>query len=213
MFVIESAIDYAASALGLPASVIQEKNLLSDGDVFPYGQEAESEANNCWNETVKTYDAESIRLEIELFNKKNNRFKKGMALMPVCFGISFTKTRMNQGRALVHVYIDGSVGVSTGAVEMGQGVNTKILQVVATCFSLDPSRVRIHFTNTFRIANTSPTAASAAADLNGKAAELACTGILERLRNVAAIELKTTKEEIEIRIKRVPGILSSIPVC
>jgi len=199
MFVIESAIDHAASSLGITALSIQQKNLLDDGDVFPYGQVAESEAKPCWKEAVKNFDVDSIQSGIDAFNTKNKWLKKGMAMMPICFGISFTKTRMNQGRALVHVYTDGSVGISTGAVEMGQGVNTKILQVVASCFSLDPSRVRVHSTNTFRVANTSPTAASAAADLNGKAAELACAAILERLRSVAALELNTAVEGIEIK--------------
>jgi len=105
--------------------------------------------------------------------------------MPVCFGISFTKTPMNQARSLVHVYTDGSVAVSTGAVEMGQGVNTKIAQVAAEVFSLPIERVKVHTANTLRIANTSPTAASAAADLNGKATQLACEEILERLKKVA----------------------------
>ncbi len=199
MFVIEAAIDHAANALGIPASSIQEKNLLKDGDEFPYGQIAESEANECWNQSVKTYGLDKLRKEISQFNRENKWHKKGLALMPVCFGISFTKTRMNQGRALVHVYTDGSVGVSTGAVEMGQGVNTKILQVASTIFALDPKRVKIHSTNTYRIANTSPTAASAAADLNGKATEIACLAILKRLKEVAAIELETTIDTIEIK--------------
>jgi xanthine dehydrogenase large subunit len=106
--------------------------------------------------------------------------------MPICFGISFTKTPMNQARSLVHVYTDGSVAVSTGAVEMGQGVNTKIAQVAAGIFSLPIDRVRVHTTNTLRIANTSPTAASAAADLNGHATRIACEKILQRLKELAA---------------------------
>jgi xanthine dehydrogenase large subunit len=114
--------------------------------------------------------------------------------MPICFGISFTKTLMNQARALVHVYTDGSVGISTGAVEMGQGVNTKILQVAAQVFSIDPSRIRIQPTNTWRIANTSPTAASAAADLNGKATEIACREIVKRLNAVAMEECLATAD-------------------
>jgi len=92
---------------------------------------------------------------------------------------------MNQARSLVHVYTDGSVAVSTGAVEMGQGVNTKIAQVAAKIFSLPIERVKVHTTNTLRIANTSPTAASAAADLNGRATQIACETILERLKDVA----------------------------
>jgi xanthine dehydrogenase large subunit len=109
-------------------------------------------------------------------------------LMPVCFGISFTKTLMNQARSLVHVYTDGTVGISTGAVEMGQGVNTKILQVAARIFSISPEKIRINPTNTWRIANTSPSAASATADLNGRATEIACKEILKRLMTVAQQE-------------------------
>ena len=119
--------------------------------------------------------------------------------MPIWFGMSFTKAHMNQARALVHVYTDGSVGVSTAGVEMGQGLNTKILQVVATVFSIDPARIKINTANTYRIANTSPTAASASSDLNGKAAEIACNAILHRLKNVAADELKTDMNAIEIK--------------
>ena len=126
--------------------------------------------------------------------------------MPICFGISFTKTLMNQARALVHVYTDGSIGISTGAVEMGQGVNTKILQVAATVFSIDPAMIKINSTNTWRIANTSPSAASATADLNGKATEIACNEILKRLKQVAADEClpagqagKTELHSVEIK--------------
>jgi len=188
MFVVEAAIAKAAELLKIPASAIQEKNLLKTGDEFPYGQKAESEANECWNKTDELYNIEKMQSDVELFNAGNKLFKKGIALMPICFGISFTKTLMNQARSLVHVYTDGSVGISTGAVEMGQGVNTKMLQVAARVFSIDPSRIKVNTTNTHRIANTSPTAASAAADLNGKATEIACREILKRLRQVAEDE-------------------------
>jgi xanthine dehydrogenase large subunit len=199
MFVIEAAIAKVAEQLGIPASEIQQKNLLNTGDEFPYGQIADSEANECWNKAVKLYDLSKLRKEIDVFNASNILFKKGMALMPICFGISFTKTFMNQARSLVHVYTDGSVSVSTGAVEMGQGVNTKILQVAAAIFSIDPSLVKINTTNTWRIANTSPSAASATADLNGKATEIACLEILHRIKMVAAEEFKTIPEKIEIK--------------
>ncbi|MEO6613804.1 MAG: molybdopterin cofactor-binding domain-containing protein [Chitinophagaceae bacterium] len=188
MFVIEAAIAKAAEQLGIPATVIQQKNLLQTGDEFPYGQKAESEANECWKKTDELYHIEMLQKEVAVFNEANNLYKRGIALMPICFGISFTKTLMNQARSLVHVYTDGSVGISTGAVEMGQGVNTKMLQVAATVFSIDPSRIKVNTTNTYRIANTSPTAASAAADLNGKATEIACLEILKRLRQVALDE-------------------------
>jgi xanthine dehydrogenase large subunit len=158
MFVIESAIAKAAESLGVHPSVIQAKNLLETGDVFPYGQKAVSEAKRAWKQAVKDFDLAKIQSDIEDFNAKNTQFKKGFAVMPICFGISFTKTLMNQARSLVHIYSDGSVNISTGAVEMGQGVNTKILQVAASIFGIASEHIRMNTTNTFRIANTSPSA-------------------------------------------------------
>ena len=186
MFVIEAAIATAAEHLGVAAWEIQKQNLIQTGNQFPYGQSAESEAEACWQKASALYNVDGLIEEVEAFNATNKLFKKGMSFMPVCFGISFTKTLMNQSRALVHVYTDGSVGVSTGAVEMGQGVNTKMLQVASIVLSINPAKVKLYSTNTFRIANTSPTAASATADLNGKAVEMACKKILERLIIVAA---------------------------
>lgn len=199
MFVIEAAIAKAAEQIGVHATAIQQKNLINTGDEFPYGQVAESEAAACWNKAVETFNLPRLHEEIRTFNIENKHFKKGLALMPICFGISFTKTMMNQARALVHVYTDGSVGVSTGAVEMGQGVNTKILKVASQLFSIPASLVRINTTNTSRIANTSPSAASATTDLNGKATELACLAILQRLKTVAAEEFNTTEQHIELK--------------
>ena len=190
MFVIESAIAKAAEQLGVDAPEIQKKNLLRDGDEFPYGQKAESEAKKCWEEAEDVYEIKKIRKQVRKFNEENQLYKKGISFMPICFGISFTKTFMNQARALVHIYTDGSVGISTGAVEMGQGVNTKMAQVAATMFSLPLSKIKIHTTNTFRIANTSPSAASATADLNGKAVQIACINLIERLKPVAEKILK-----------------------
>lgn len=199
MFVLEAAIAQAASELRVSADIIQKRNLLNTGDEFPYGQFAKSEAKACWEKTEQLYNIIKVKKEIEEFNGSNKLYKKGISFMPVCFGISFTKTFMNQARALVHVYTDGSVGVSSGAVEMGQGVNTKLLQVVAATFSIHPGNVTIHTTNTFRIVNTSPSAASATADLNGKAVVMACTTIINRLKKVAAEFLHTDLQMIEFR--------------
>ena len=185
MFVIESAIAHAADKLGVSAAEIQKANLIDTGDEFPYGQIAESDAITTWTQGDSKYDYATLQNEADEFNASSKYFKKGVAMMPVCFGISFTKTPMNQARSLVHVYTDGSVAVSTGAVEMGQGVNTKIAQVAAEMFGLPIEKVRLHTTNTLRIANTSPTAASAAADLNGKATQMACDAIRKRLLEVA----------------------------
>jgi len=199
MFVIEAAIAKAADELGIDATVIQQNNLLVTGNELPYGQKVVSEANECWNEAMARFEFEKTTKAVETFNASNKLYKKGVAIMPICFGISFTNTLMNQSRALVHVYTDGSVVVSTAAIEMGQGVNTKILQVVAQTFSISPEKVRVNSTNTYRIANTSPTAASAAADLNGKATLIACETILGRIKTVAAAELKVDESAIELK--------------
>ncbi|MBK0402034.1 molybdopterin-dependent oxidoreductase [Adhaeribacter sp. BT258] len=205
MFVIESALAHAAEKLGLETWELQEKNLLKDGDEFPYGQITEGcEAQNCWQTAAEKYDLPKLREEIAAFNQQHKFLKKGLALMPICFGISFTKTAMNQSRALVHIYQDGSVGVSTGAVEMGQGVNTKMLQVAATVLGIDPNRIRIETTNTTRVANTSPSAASATADLNGKAVQMACEALRERLKLHIAIQLDLPENTpIEIQDEQV----------
>jgi xanthine dehydrogenase large subunit len=200
MFVIESAIVKAASEIGVSVEKIQEVNLLKENDMFSYGQIAKQvESQNSWFSAKSHYNFDALKQEVEGFNKENSAFKKGIALMPITFGISFTNTPMNHARALVHIYQDGSVGISTAAVEMGQGVNTKMLQIAAQVFSIDPKKVKIETTNTTRVANTSPSAASSTADLNGKAVLKACNALLERLKNVASKELNANKEKIEIR--------------
>ena len=199
MFVIESALANAADELGISSSEIQKKNLLSTGDAFPYGQLAKSEANECWSKAEELFKIEKLKLDIEKYNSENFQSKKGMAFMPICFGISFTKTFMNQARSLVHIYTDGSISISTGAVEMGQGVNTKILQVASQTFSVSTDRIKLNTTNTSRISNTSPSAASATADLNGRATQMACDVLLKRLLQIAADELKISPEAITIQ--------------
>jgi xanthine dehydrogenase large subunit len=186
MFVIESAIARAAEALGVPAADVQRRNLLSEGDPFPYGMRVErSQARRAFTELEARADLAGLRRSIETFNRDHALTKRGLALMPVCFGISFTSTFLNQASALVHVYTDGSVSVSTAAVEMGQGVNTKIAGIAARTIGLPAERIRIETTNTTRVANTSPTAASSGADMNGRATELACRAIPDRLLAVA----------------------------
>jgi xanthine dehydrogenase large subunit len=190
MFVLEAAIFQAAERMGVDPAVLQEKNLLSEGDEFPYGQKVKAcRARRCWGEAASAFGLEAARERVRRYNAEHALSRKGLALMPVCFGISFTTTFLNQAGALVHVYTDGSVSVSTGAVEMGQGVNNKILLVAGRTLGIAQRRLRMESTCTRRVANTSPTAASTGADLNGKAAELACLEIRSRLLNVAAAAL------------------------
>jgi len=204
MFVIESAIAKAAEVMGIPRKVIQEANLIDEGDAFPYGQRAQQgTARRAFDEVVERFDVPSLEREVAEFNRSHVLVKRGVAMMPVCFGISFTSTFLNQAAALVHVYTDGSVSVSTGAVEMGQGVNAKILNVAAHTLGIDPDRITVETTNTLRVANTSPTAASSGADMNGRATEIACRSIIERLRTVAAEVLDTTPDRITVSGDRV----------
>ena len=126
-----------------------------------------------------------------------------MTVMPICFGISFTNTPMNQSRALIHIYQDGSVGISTGGVEMGQGLNTKIVQVAMKEFCIGANRIKIESTNTTRVANTSPSAASATSDLNGKAVEIAARALMGRLKNTAAKHLNGAVEDITLQNEKV----------
>jgi xanthine dehydrogenase large subunit len=200
MFVIESAIAHAAAGLKVAAHDIQKANFLQEGDEFQYGQRATGvNIGKCTEALEHDFDLEKIAREISDFNDRKTIFRKGMAVMPVCFGISFTNTSMNQARALVHIYQDGSIGISTGAVEMGQGVNTKLAQVAARVFSVDIERIKIGTTNTARVANTSPTAASSGADLNGNALLIASGKLLERLKNIAAQKLGCPPGDIELR--------------
>jgi xanthine dehydrogenase large subunit len=204
MFVIESAIAKAADKIGIDRREIQEANLLEENDEFSYGQIAtEVQAKKSWFEAKEKFEFEKLEQEVTNFNSQNDHYKKGISLMPITFGISFTNTPMNHARALVHIYQDGSVGVSTAAVEMGQGVNTKMLQVAQDVLGITSDKVKIETTNTTRVANTSPSAASSTADLNGKAVEMACNSLVERLKKVASRMLSSDEKNIKFEENRV----------
>jgi xanthine dehydrogenase large subunit len=204
MFVIEAAIAKATDKLKIPARIIQQANFLRDNDVFPYGQVARDvNIGKCFAELDRVFNIGQLEREIADFNSRNTLYRKGMALMPICFGISFTNTSMNHARALVHIYQDGSIGISTGAVEMGQGVNLKLAQVAAGLFSVDPARVKIETTNTRRVANTSPTAASTGTDLNGNALLIAGNKLIERLKDVAGQMLGCNPGDIALHEEKV----------
>jgi len=205
LFVLECALRKAADRLGRTAEEIQALNLLRTGDTFPCGMEYKGdEVERSWLRLEELHDFRAIRKRNEQFNHSGGIHRKGMAVMPVCFGISFTNTSLNQASALVHVYTDGSIGVSTGAVEMGQGVNAKMTAVAARVFGVDITRVKVETTNTTRTANTSPTAASSAADMNGNAVRIACGNILRRLLQVACTHFGLgDPEHLELRSESV----------
>ncbi len=190
MFVIESAISKVASTLGIPREEIQRQNLLQPGDLFPYGQKIQTNSlRRTWLEAEHTYNLADMRERINHYNTNHFETKKGYAVMPICFGISFTASFLNQASALVHVYTDGSVSITTGGVEMGQGLNTKIAAIASKAFGIGLPRIKIESTNTTRIANMSASAASVTTDLNGNATLLAIAQILERFKTLAGKEL------------------------
>lgn len=138
------------------------------------------------NQVAQTSDYRQRRQQIAEFNRSSDVIKKGIAISPVRFGISFTTTHLNQAGALVHIFSDGSIQVNHGGVEMGQGLYTKILQVAADALSVDPRRIRVTQTQTDKVPNTSATAASSGADLNGMAVANACQTLRHRLTEFIA---------------------------
>ncbi len=185
---IEYVIDDIARNLGRDALDIRRLNFYggADRNVTPYGQTVE---DNVIEELVAELEASSQyrarRARVEAFNRTSPVLKKGIALTPLKFGIAFNLTHLNQAGALVHVYGDGSVIVNHGGTEMGQGINTKVMQVVAHELGIDLAWVRASATDTSKVANTSATAASTGADLNGKAAQDAARQIRARLADYA----------------------------
>ena len=213
VFVMEAAVLRAAEAAGVEPEEIRRRNLLAEGDVLPFGMRvAGCRAGRCFREAAERFEWEKKRKEAAAFNARHRHLKKGLSLVPICFGISFTKTFLNQAGALVHIYTDGSVSVSTGAVEMGQGVNAKIRRIAARTLGIREERVSVESANTRRVANTSPTAASTGADLNGMAARLACLELRGRLRRAAAALLEVEEERLvlEEEVMRVEDGSASI---
>ncbi len=190
VFAIEAALTHAAGLMGLPPEELKRRNLLKDGDTLAYGVKLEGvNAGRCWEVLDKQAGIAARRSAVEEYNRTHAGTKKGLAVVPVCFGISFAQTALNQAGSLVNIYVDGSVSVSTGAVEMGQGVNAKIRIVAARTLGVPLERVRVDTTNTSRVPNASPTSASSGADLNGMATKYACGRLRERLLEFAARHL------------------------
>ena len=188
MLVIEDILGRCAPRLGIDPADLRRRNFYSPGQRTPYGQVVRhpERAATCWEQVLATGDV-ACRLDaVAAFNAAHEHRKRAIAVTPVKFGIAFNFTAFNQAGALVHVYKDGSVLVNHGGTEMGQGLHTKMLQVAATALGVPLELVRLAPTRTDKVPNTSATAASSGADLNGGAVLDACTQILDRLRPVAA---------------------------
>ncbi|MFZ4577456.1 MAG: molybdopterin cofactor-binding domain-containing protein [Myxococcota bacterium] len=200
-FAIEAALTRAAEVAGIDVAVVKRRNLLQAGDTLPYGMKLDwTNAMRCWDMLDTQVDLAARRQAVTDHNRTHTDTQRGLAVVPVCFGISFAQTALNQASSLVHIYVDGSVSVSTGAVEMGQGVNTKLQIIAARTLGIPEDFVRVDSTNTSRIPNASPTSASTGADLNGMATQQACEDLLGRLKSFAAQHLRhPTADDLTIR--------------
>lgn len=202
MVAIEEIMDCIARYLGKNPLAVRKVNYYgkTERNVTHYHQTVE---HNLLEEMTAELEASSQyaqrREAILSFNASSPILKKGLALTPVKFGISFTASFLNQAGALIHIYTDGSIHLNHGGTEMGQGLNVKVAQVVAEVFQVDIERIQITATNTDKVPNTSPTAASSGADLNGKAAQNAAQILKQRLVEFAAGHFKVEETEIEFR--------------
>jgi xanthine dehydrogenase large subunit len=203
---IEVALDAIARHLDLDPLAVRQRNVYgpATGTTTPYGQEVEEPlTGRIVADLLEQSDWEARRAAIDAFNRVHPTIRRGLALMPLKFGLSFNLAKLNQAGALVHVYTDGSVHLNHGGIEMGQGLYVKVAQVVAEVFGLSLDRVRVSATATDKVPNTSPTAASTGSDLNGKAAEIAARTIRERLTAVAAKHFETAPEAVTFADNRV----------
>ncbi|MFL6577841.1 MAG: xanthine dehydrogenase molybdopterin binding subunit, partial [Povalibacter sp.] len=184
MMVIEHIIDDIARTLGLDPLQVRLRNLYSDNgrDTTPYGQKIEDNIlHPLIHKLADTATYDERRRDIHQWNASHSVIKRGIALTPVKFGISFNATLYNQAGALIHVYTDGTVLLNHGGTEMGQGLHTKVAQVVANELGIPLAFIRVTTTDTSKVPNTSATAASSGSDLNGKAAQAAAQIIRQRL--------------------------------
>jgi xanthine dehydrogenase large subunit len=206
MMAIERAIDAIAWSLGLDPLDVRKRNFYGDGDrdMTPYGMRV---TDNILSELIESLEQASDyrkrRGVIAAFNARSRHLKRGIALTPVKFGISFTNVMLNQAGALVHVYHDGTVHLNHGGTEMGQGLFTKVAQVVAEEFGIDLDRVQITATTTDKVPNASATAASSGSDLNGMAAQAAARAIKTRMIEFAAAESGVPASQICFRENQV----------
>jgi xanthine dehydrogenase large subunit len=206
MFAIETIIDAIARHLGKPLDEVRRRNFYGQGrnNVTPYGMTVE---DNIIERVIDDLDhnvgLKAWRESVTAFNRTSTVVKKGLATMPVKFGISFNRPALNQAGALVHVYMDGSVTLNHGGTEMGQGLFIKVAQVVAETFQIDVDNIRITATTTGKVPNTSPTAASSGSDLNGMAAKNAAEQIKDRMADVASEQFNVPKGEIVFSSNRI----------
>ncbi len=205
MLGIERVMDHIAHHLRADPLAVRRANFYGPGrDITPYGQKVEDFIlHELVGHLHETSNFSARKAEIAAWNSTNPILKRGVALTPVKFGISFTLTHLNQAGALVHVYQDGSIHLNHGGTEMGQGLFQKVAQVAAAAFGVAPDRVKITATDTAKVPNTSATAASSGSDLNGMAVRAACVTIRDRLAAMLAEAHQTTPDKVAFADGRV----------
>ncbi|MTE16033.1 xanthine dehydrogenase molybdopterin binding subunit [Nocardia aurantiaca] len=200
MLVMEDLLGRCAPLLGLDPMELRRRNVYRPGQSTPYGQQVRhpERITDTWDQVLALGEIGTRTEEIAAFNASHPHVKRGLAVTGVKFGISFNMTAFNQAGALVLIYKDGSVLINHGGTEMGQGLHTKMLQVAATTLGIPLHRVRLAPTRTDKVPNTSATAASSGADLNGAAVKNACEQLRERLSRVAATRLGVNASDVRI---------------
>jgi xanthine dehydrogenase large subunit len=208
MIVIEDILGRCAPLLGASPGELRRRNFYAPGQATPYGQPVRhaERLEAIWSICTDRSDFARRQTEVATFNAAHPDTKRGLAITPVKFGISFNLTAFNQAGALVHVYKDGSVLINHGGTEMGQGLHTKMIQVAATALGVPMGLVRLAPTRTDKVPNTSATAASSGSDINGGAVKNACEQIRERLAVVAAGELGVHPADVRFADGVVTGI-------
>ncbi|XP_059141271.1 xanthine dehydrogenase-like, partial [Physella acuta] len=183
VFIMESIMDHVATTLGMDPVLIREINFYKQGDQVAYGQVIEkSHLLDCWGECKIFSNYDELKTNVEKFNKSNTNKKRGIALSPLTYGIGYPLKLLNKGSAQVNVYRDGSVLLLTSGVEMGQGLNTKMIQIASQVLNVDVKFIRVPDTSTDTAPNSSPTAGSMTSDLIGPAVVNACNEIKDKLK-------------------------------
>ncbi|XP_063775025.1 xanthine dehydrogenase/oxidase isoform X2 [Pseudophryne corroboree] len=182
MMVAEAWMSDISQVCRLPPEQVRKLNMYREGQLTPFNQKLENfNVHRCWEECLQNSHYQDRKVAIDKFNRQHRWKKRGIAITPTKFGIGFTLSFLNQAGALIHVYTDGSVLLTHGGTEMGQGLHTKMIQVTSKALGIAASKIHISETSTNTVPNTSPTAASVSSDLNGMAIYNACQTLLQRL--------------------------------
>jgi xanthine dehydrogenase molybdopterin-binding subunit B len=213
MLVIEEIIDRIARRLGLAPEIVRERNLYrgkGETNTTHYGQQiGDNRVQSIWRQLKSSSDLIGRRKVITRWNARHPHRKRGLAMTPVKFGISFTVTHLNQAGALALIYQDGTVQINHGGTEMGQGLHTNVIAIAARELGVLPQSIRVMPTSTDKVPNTSATAASCGTDLNGAAVRNACEILRKRLLPIAAalLQKKTGRKTSPTKIEFVNGFV------